>query len=302
MSLENQVDKVEAGSRKNNLLFMGVDDKPSNRNRSNDVYNVFDESYHRSSAQKETWVECEMKIRLFLDSVFELGKVFAENVQIERVQRVRGTEITGPVENGDEYCNEKQIRFKWNSNKAQLCKDLLDSPTSLAFLNDTLDLMDNNKNDADKCINFSLAKYLFRSRSNISSEELNTYFSNLLNPDVSDKDVNFSEFVDTFVQSHNTDYGLCIEENFSYLDSDITCEEILSEIKKLKSPGEDGLPWELYKCLSSTLMPVLLKVSNKIFHTVDFPERWSTAIIITLFKKVIEMNVVTTVVNQFYVL
>ena len=65
-------------------------------------------------------------------------------------------------------------------------------------------------------------------------------------------------------------------------------EEILSEIKKLKnnkSPGEDGLSGEFYKCLSSTLLPVLLKLFNEIFHTGEFSECWSTAVIITLFKK-----------------
>ncbi|VDI02320.1 Hypothetical predicted protein [Mytilus galloprovincialis] len=86
VSLENQVDKLEASSRKNNLLFMGVDDKPS------DVNNVFEDISNKSSNQKESWEECEMKIRLFLESVLELGKEFAENVQIEHVQRVRGTE------------------------------------------------------------------------------------------------------------------------------------------------------------------------------------------------------------------
>ncbi|CAC5406976.1 unnamed protein product [Mytilus coruscus] len=103
-------------------------------------------------------------------------------------------------------------------------------------------------------------------RPNISSEEWKTYFSNLLNPDVLDEDVIFSEFVDTFVQTHNTECDLCIEENFSYLDSDITCEEILSEIQKLKnnkSPGEDGLSGDFYKCLSSTLLPVILKLFIK---------------------------------------
>lgn len=91
VSLENQVDKIEAGSRKNNLLFMGVDDKPS------DVNNVFEDISNKSSNQKESWEECEMKIRLFLESVLELGKEFAENVQIEHVQRVRGTERKRPI-------------------------------------------------------------------------------------------------------------------------------------------------------------------------------------------------------------
>ncbi|CAG2232167.1 unnamed protein product [Mytilus edulis] len=60
--------------------------------------------------------------------------------------------VSGHVENGEEYCNEKQIRFKWNSNKAQLCKDLIVNPTSLAGLNDILELIDSNTNDAAKAL------------------------------------------------------------------------------------------------------------------------------------------------------
>ena len=65
-------------------------------------------------------------------------------------------------------------------------------------------------------------------------------------------------------------------------------EEVLKEIKKLKNnkaPGEDGLPGELYKTLSSQLLPVIVKLFNTIFHTGIFPECWSTAIIVALFRK-----------------
>ncbi|CAG2242681.1 unnamed protein product [Mytilus edulis] len=231
--------------------------------------------------------------------------------------------VSGHVENGEEYCNEKQIRFKWNSNKAQLCKDLIVNPTSLAGLNDILELIDSNTNDAakalvshlqnicteagllschnksserainnqewfdsecvsmkrkkckllndfratsnadilqeyvktkqnfnklcvtkqkqhkenkktelcniaktgDSCKFWKLIKSVISKsnipRSNISSEEWKTYFSDLLNPEIIDKDVNFSEFVDNFVQAHNTECDLCIDENFSYLDNDL---------------------------------------------------------------------------------
>ncbi|VDI02318.1 Hypothetical predicted protein [Mytilus galloprovincialis] len=313
--------------------------------------------------------------------------------------------VSGHVENGEEYCNEKQIRFKWNSNKAQLCKDLIVNPTSLAGLNDILELIDSNTNDAAKalishlqnicteagllschnksserainnqewfdseCVSMKRKKLLndFRAtsnadilqeyvktkqnfnklcetkqkqhkenkktelcniaktgdsckfwkliksvisksnipRSNISSEEWKTYFSDLLNPEIIDKDVNFSEFVDNFVQAHNTECDLCTDEKFSYLDSDITSEEILSELKKLKnnkSLGEDGLSGEFYKCLSSTLLPVLLKLFNKIFHTGDFPECCLLLLLLHCSKKAIEMIVVTIVVYHFYVL
>ncbi|CAC5403536.1 unnamed protein product [Mytilus coruscus] len=79
MSLENQVDKIEAGSRKNNLLFMGVDDKPSDINRSDDV--------------------------------LELGKELADNVQIEHVQRVRGTESKRPIIVKFLSCRDRNLVF-----------------------------------------------------------------------------------------------------------------------------------------------------------------------------------------------
>ncbi|CAC5416063.1 unnamed protein product [Mytilus coruscus] len=186
--------------------------------------------------------------------------------------------IDRPVENGDEYCNKKHIQFKRNGNEAQLCQDLLDNPTSLAFFNDILDLMDSNTNDA--------ANALISQLHNICTEAGLL----LLNNSNSVRAVNQQEWLDseyTFGQTHNTEYDLCIEEHCSYVDNDITCEYIVSEIKKLKndkSPGEDGLSGEFYNCLSSTLLPVLLRLFKKIFHTGDFPECLSTAII-TLFKK-----------------
>ncbi|CAG2226468.1 unnamed protein product [Mytilus edulis] len=168
-------------------------------------------------------------------------------------------------QNFNKLCETKQKQHKENK-KTELC---------------------NIAKTGDSCKFWKLIKSVISKsnipRSNISSEEWKTYFSDLLNPEIIDKDVNFSEFVDNFVQAHNTECDLCIDENFSYLDSDITSEEILSEIKKLKnnkSPGEDGLSGEFYKCLSSTLLPVLLKLFNEIFHTGDFPECWSTAIVV----------------------
>jgi hypothetical protein len=45
------------------------------------------------------------------------------------------------------------------------------------------------------------------------------------------------------------------------------------------------VPGELNKSLSSQLLPVIVKLFNTIFHTSIFPECWSTAIFVTLFKK-----------------
>jgi hypothetical protein len=102
------------------------------------------------------------------------------------------------------------------------------------------------------------------------------------------KSPEFSDFVNMFVQSHKNDCEFCMEDNLSLLNGDITSAEVLKEIKNLKNnkaPGEDGVPGELNKSLSSQLLPVIVKLFNTIFHTSIFPECWSTAIFVTLFKK-----------------
>ena len=116
----------------------------------------------------------------------------------------------------------------------------------------------------------------------ISSNEWKNSFSNLLNPNLLDKSPAFSDFVDMFVQSHKNDCEFCTEDKLSLLNGDITSEEVLKVIKNLKN---NKAPGELYKSLSSQLLPVIVKLFNTIFHTGIFPECWSTAIIVTLFKK-----------------
>lgn len=90
-SLENQVEKLEVMSNKNTLVFVGIDDKPHDVHAGRSTITEYGASGN-SGARRETWVECETKIRDFLDTVSRLGKEFSDRVQIEYVHRVRGTD------------------------------------------------------------------------------------------------------------------------------------------------------------------------------------------------------------------
>ncbi len=52
-----------------------------------------------------------------------------------------------------------------------------------------------------------------------------------------------------------------------------------------KSPGEDGLPPEIFKGYSDTLVPWLHRVVAKLWEEEMIPEDWSMSIVLPLFKK-----------------
>ena len=77
---------------------------------------------------------------------------------------------------------------------------------------------------------------------------------------------------------------------FEELDNHITVVEIESCIKKLKrekSHGEDCILNEYLIECKDMLLPLLHKVFNLILDTGYFPTRWTKAVIIPVFKKVI---------------
>lgn len=72
------------------------------------------------------------------------------------------------------------------------------------------------------------------------------------------------------------------------LDAEITAEEVLNVIKKLKTkktPGEDGFPSEYYKAFSEVLVDPMVKLFNHILESGEIPPSWREAIIVPIGKK-----------------
>lgn len=72
------------------------------------------------------------------------------------------------------------------------------------------------------------------------------------------------------------------EEQNESLIKDITTQELLTEITKLKlnkSPGTDGFTAEWYKKFKEQLNPILLPACNATFHGREIPISWNEAII-----------------------
>lgn len=78
------------------------------------------------------------------------------------------------------------------------------------------------------------------------------------------------------------------QEDRKYLESEITCDEVIESIKSLKngkSPGPDSLSNEIYKRFSEVLAPYLLKVCNRAMEDGVLPHTMNEAIITLIPKK-----------------
>lgn len=72
------------------------------------------------------------------------------------------------------------------------------------------------------------------------------------------------------------------------LDDDIKEHEIRQAIGRLKcnkAPGFDNISAEFLKASENAILPFVLKLFNHIFSTGNFPEAWTKAVIVPLFKK-----------------
>lgn len=72
------------------------------------------------------------------------------------------------------------------------------------------------------------------------------------------------------------------------LNNPITSDEILNvryrEIAHHKSPGMDGIPYEMYKKSFHIIGPGISNLFNAILDTAQFPQSWCDAIVIPLYK------------------
>ncbi len=78
------------------------------------------------------------------------------------------------------------------------------------------------------------------------------------------------------------------QEDGKYLDAEITCQEIIESIKSLKngkSPGPDGLSYEIYKQFSEVLAPYLLRLYNRAIEGGTLPPTMNEVIITLIPKK-----------------
>ena len=106
---------------------------------------------------------------------------------------------------------------------------------------------------------------------------------------------NFSEFYEHFRSlsgtcEENDECNFVLNDNVVYdeLESEIYDDEILEAIKKLKrnkAHGEDCLLNEFFIEFKEYILPYLSDMFNRILNSGHFPDDWSKAVIIPVFKK-----------------
>uniref|UniRef100_T1IL84 Reverse transcriptase domain-containing protein n=1 Tax=Strigamia maritima TaxID=126957 RepID=T1IL84_STRMM len=58
----------------------------------------------------------------------------------------------------------------------------------------------------------------------------------------------------------------------------------ISQLKKRKTAGPDGIINEFYRAMSGEARSIVLKIVNDIWHKEECPEEWRTGVIIPIFK------------------
>ena len=75
---------------------------------------------------------------------------------------------------------------------------------------------------------------------------------------------------------------------YDYLNSNISPKEVTEAIHHLKAnkaAGPDGIFPEVYKHVGDKIIPFLVHLFNTIFTSGQYPEAWTEAIILPLYKK-----------------
>ena len=124
-------------------------------------------------------------------------------------------------------------------------------------------------------------------RSSITCKAWESYFQKLLSSN-SNINEDFSLNIENFITMHDAHCDDCELNDLEILNSNIDIEEVKLSIKSLKnnkSPGLDGLEGELFKENIDLVAPILCKLYNGILHTGVYPDSWSEAMLIPIFKK-----------------
>ena len=103
----------------------------------------------------------------------------------------------------------------------------------------------------------------------------------------------YEHFKTVFKQADNNDQESVPDNNLnanidSELNADISGDEVkraVQSLKKGKSGGTDGIVPEMLKLGGEEVITFLTKLFNKVFSSGVYPEEWSKAIVIPIFKK-----------------
>ena len=113
------------------------------------------------------------------------------------------------------------------------------------------------------------------------------YFRDLFTSN-NDGNEHFNEEVDDFLLIHDDNCVLCENCDDEILDVPISKEEIMAVINDLpngKSPGADGVLYEMIRNGAVHIIDYIHTLFNKILETSIFPDQWGEAIISPLYKK-----------------
>ncbi len=126
--------------------------------------------------------------------------------------------------------------------------------------------------------------------SGISPNEWFSHFKNLLSQE-STADKGFQEFVNKKLEANDNERDMHIDVDAaeSYvLNREIGIEEVIKTVKALpdgKSPGEEGMIYEVFKAGLTELGVCIVHIFNRIMHSGEFPESWAKGLLCTLHKK-----------------
>lgn len=229
-------------------------------------------------------------------TIFNKGLAIAGECMIKVI--VTGKDRHSPWFDSDCFCKRKEARAAlrlYNSEKfTNQANNLRQKYTSIRNQYKTMlrekKLQYRQKVLQDLDVNANNSKQFWRTvkfargaetkQNSISKVEWFQHFMKIFN------DVN--SVSDSNIQDVCTN-GECLDNaNFTFLDNDITVEEVHNSIKAVKSnkaPGPDGLIGELYKHSSLAMVQFLTRYFNKLFVTGTFPSAWCEALLQPLHKK-----------------